>query len=72
MQKWLGHVLCMDKNRTANIALHGRIEVTTKREISRITWMILVFAKYNIGPQILFRIVQDRDRWHFDSYENPC
>ncbi len=34
--QWLGHVLRMDKNRMANITVHGRVEGTTKRGHPRI------------------------------------
>ncbi len=62
--QWFGHVLHMDKNRIANITLHGRVEGTAKRGCLRITWMSSVLARYDVGPQALMRIVQDRDRWN--------
>ncbi len=62
--QWFGHVLRMDKNRIANITLHGRVEGTAKRGHPRITWMASVLARYDVGPQALMRIVQDRDRWN--------
>lgn len=60
--QWLGHVLRMDKNRIANIALNTRVEGTTKRGRPRITWMSSVLVRYDVGLQVLIRIVQDRDR----------
>ncbi len=62
--QWFGHVILMDKNRIANITLHGRVEGTAKRGRPRITWMSSVLARYDVGPQALMRIVQDRDRWN--------
>ncbi len=51
----------MDKNRIANITLHGREE---GRGRPRITWMSSVLARYDAGPQALMRIVRDRDGWN--------
>ncbi len=51
--QWFGHVLGMDKNRIANITLHGRVEGTAKRGRPRITWMSSVLARYDVAPQAL-------------------
>ena len=60
--QWLGHVLRMDKNRIANIALHGRVEGTARRGRPRTTWMSAALARYDEEPHVLIRAAQERER----------
>jgi len=57
----------MDKNRIANIVLHGRVDGTAKRGRPRTTWTTSTLARYDAGTQTLMRTALEREDWRLLS-----
>ena len=57
----------MDKNRIANVVLHGRVDGTAERGRPRTTWTSSTLGRFDAGTQVLMRTAQDRVEWRLMS-----